>query len=700
MIGLAILTGASQWLADQSIEAERQAVAKQAEFKQLGFDLSNASNFLTEQARRYTIFGDKAHFDAYWKEVNETKTRDRVISRLVALGAPKAELDLIEKAKNSSDTLIATEDAAMKAVEAKNFDRARQLMYGPEYDRNKAVIMEPIAQFQAMMNGRATREAETARAYARTMSIVGSVMILLMAVATIGILVLFYGRRVIKPMVAFNDAITRLAKGEQVEIPCTDRRDEIGDTARGVNAIREMVAEKAAKDAAEKADRDLKDAAAKAERERIAAEEKAAADKRAEEERAAATAKVMAEFDAAVGGIAKAAMAGDFSRRVPLEGKEGVIRNLAEAMNAMCDNIGKVMDDLVGMMSALAEGDLTKRITANYEGTFGTLKESANGTAEQLAAIVSDINAAVTEVSNASSEVSTSTVDLSQRTEEQAAGLEQTAASMEEMSATVKKNAENARHANELTMGTRTAADQGGKVATSAMQAMSRIEESSAKIADIIGVIDEIARQTNLLALNAAVEAARAGDAGRGFAVVASEVRSLAQRSSQAAKDIKDLITNSNTEVKEGVSLVNSAGNSLSQIMESVKQVADIVADIATASAEQATGLDQVNKALTQIDEMTQQNSALVEENAATAKTLEQQAAAMKERVAFFRLAEGMAQAVRRAEPAKPAAARPAMKPAAKPEAARATVATKPAARAMPRTEGNLAVKDDDWREF
>jgi methyl-accepting chemotaxis protein len=264
----------------------------------------------------------------------------------------------------------------------------------------------------------------------------------------------------------------------------------------------------------------------------------------------------------------------------------------------------------------------------------------------------------------------------------------------------VKKNAENAQAANQSASGTRDVADRGGQVVAKAVDAMARIEESSRKISDIIGVIDEIARQTNLLALNAAVEAARAGDAGRGFAVVASEVRSLAQRSSQAAKDIKDLITNSNTEVKEGVSLVNSAGNSLSQIMESVKQVADIVADIATASAEQATGLDQVNKALTQIDEMTQQNSALVEENAATAKTLEQQAAAMKERVAFFRLAEGMAQAVRRAEPAKPAAARPAMKPAAKPEAARATVATKPAARAMPRTEGNLAVKDDDWREF
>jgi methyl-accepting chemotaxis protein len=166
---------------------------------------------------------------------------------------------------------------------------------------------------------------------------------------------------------------------------------------------------------------------------------------------------------------------------------------------------------------------------------------------------------------------------------------------------------------------------------------MARIEETSHKVSDIIGVIDEIARQTNLLALNAAVEAARAGDAGRGFAVVASEVRSLAQRSSQAAKDIKDLITNSTGQVRDGVELVNEAGTALTEIVESIKTVAAIVSDIANASAEQATGIEEVEKALAQMDEATQQNSALVEENAATAKVLEQQAKAMDERVSFFR---------------------------------------------------------------
>jgi methyl-accepting chemotaxis protein len=269
----------------------------------------------------------------------------------------------------------------------------------------------------------------------------------------------------------------------------------------------------------------------------------------------------------------------------------------------------------------------------------------------------------------------------------------------------VKKNAENAQQANQVTSETRTVAERGGAVVGNAVNAMARIEESSRKISDIIGVIDEIARQTNLLALNAAVEAARAGEAGRGFAVVATEVRSLAQRSSQAAKDIKDLITNSSGQVKEGVELVNRAGTSLKEIVDSIKKVAEIVADIANASIEQSTGIEQVNKALTQMDEVTQQNSALVEENAATAKTLETQANAMDERVGAFRLDESAVagQATRPVAAVKATAAPAAQRPKAVPKAAaapRRVAANGGPARRMQAALATAVQSDADWKEF
>jgi methyl-accepting chemotaxis protein len=309
-----------------------------------------------------------------------------------------------------------------------------------------------------------------------------------------------------------------------------------------------------------------------------------------------------------------------------------------EARAEAAREVARVIAALGAGLDRLAEGDLGCRLTENFTSEYQKVQNDFNAAIDQLKEIIGAIVSSTREVANAAAEISTSTTDLSQRTERQAANIEATSASMEQVSATVKKNAENAQQANQLTKDTCEVADRGGQVVTKAVSAMSRIEESSRKISDIIGVIDEIARQTNLLALNAAVEAARAGEAGRGFAVVASEVRSLAQRSSQAAKDIKDLITNSNAQVREGVELVNHAGGSLGEIVESIKRVAAIVGDIAHASNEQAGGLDQISKALAQLDEVTQQNSALVEENAATAKTLEHQSAAMGERIDFFRL--------------------------------------------------------------
>ncbi len=472
--------------------------------------------------------------------------------------------------------------------------------------------------------------------------VMAGVLLVLLALVAAGITAI--RRNVVKPVLKLTDTLSTIAGGDTgVDVPYIERHDEIGTIAKATLSLRDSLIENA-RQQAEAAEHDRHAIEEKAERDRLAAEEKIETDRQAAEARDAAMQKMAEEFEAAVGTIVNAAVAGDFSQRVDITGKTGLVFNVGTAINSLCENVANALDGLVRMLNALADGDLTQRITADYQGSFALLKDNANKTAERISSTVADIKAAAHEVTNASMEITTSTTDLSQRTEEQAASLEETSASMEEIAATVKKNADNAQEASKSAIGTREVANRGGEVVAQAVSAMAQIEESSRNISDIIGVIDEIARQTNLLALNAAVEAARAGDAGRGFAVVASEVRSLAQRSSQAAKDIKDLITNSGGQVKEGVELVNRAGTALTEINESIKQVVDLVSDIAAASGEQSTGIEHVNKALTQMDEVTQQNSALVEENAATAKTLESQAKAMDERIAFFRIAEADAQ--------------------------------------------------------
>jgi methyl-accepting chemotaxis protein len=327
--------------------------------------------------------------------------------------------------------------------------------------------------------------------------------------------------------------------------------------------------------------------------------------------------------------------------------------------------IGKEMAHLIGVvadgLAGLSRGDLSVRISNEVADAYVQLKNDFNATVDHLTEALSGITSAAHDVAIAASEIATGTTDLSLRTEEQAASLEKTSTSMERVAVVVKQNADNAQQANQFAADACDVANRGGDVVAEAVKAMSRIEESSSKISDIIGVIDEIARQTNLLALNAAVEAARAGEAGRGFAVVASEVRSLAQRSSQAAKDIKSLIVSSSGQVQEGVELVNRAGTSLSEILDSIKKVAGKISSIADASADLASDLQQVYAVLARIDEVTQRNSALVEENAATVKVLEQQSVGMAERVAFFKVgakaADGHLAVVASGEVARHAAA-------------------------------------------
>jgi methyl-accepting chemotaxis protein len=353
-----------------------------------------------------------------------------------------------------------------------------------------------------------------------------------------------------------------------------------------------------------------------------------------------------------------------------------------------------VLAETARVMTAMAGGDLTTRMEGVYTGEYAKLSESVNGCTDRLKDVVTEIRAAAVSVASASTQIAQGNNDLSSRSQEEASSLEETAASVEEMTATVKQNAENARQASQVAKGAREHAEKGGAVVSSAVTAMQGINASSKKIADIIGVIDEIAFQTNLLALNAAVEAARAGEQGRGFAVVATEVRNLAQRSATAAKEIKSLINDSVEKVSEGSRLVNESGTTLEAIVLSVKKVNDIIAEIAAASEEQSTGIDQINKAVTQIDETVQQNAALVEEAAAAAESLQEQSNRLTGLMETFDTGdkEYSASAV------DTLLSRPALKPAKL-----KAVAAKPAARVPDRKVAapRKAVGDDSsWSEF
>jgi methyl-accepting chemotaxis protein len=397
----------------------------------------------------------------------------------------------------------------------------------------------------------------------------------------------FVTRGMIRPLHGLRDCLLQIAGGSlDLDVPSADRDDEIGEIGKAVVSLRNAALEKGRVEQRQHAEQQRQQVE---EQRRIESEAQAKSD--------AERTKIAGEQSRVVGSIAKG-------------------------------------------LKSLAEGNLTYRMNEVFAGAYEQIRQDFNLAAERLQETIQAIAEAARQVAGASREISGGTTDLSQRTESQSAVLEKTSASMEEISSTVRQNAENAQHASKITAETRSVADRGSDVVGKTINSMSHIEESSRKIADIITVIDEIARQTNLLALNAAVEAARAGEAGRGFAVVAAEVRSLAQRSAQAAKDIKALITNSFGEVQEGVALAGQAGAALSEVVASVTKAAEVVAEIAKASSEQAGGLAQISSALSQIDEANQQNSALVEESAASAKTLEIQSGAMAEQVGFFRIGQ------------------------------------------------------------
>jgi methyl-accepting chemotaxis protein len=416
------------------------------------------------------------------------------------------------------------------------------------------------------------------------------------AVVILGVLVaLALGNRLSRVIRGTTEAMTKLAGGDtSVAVPGCGRRDEIGTMAAALQVFKDIAVEK----------------------QKLEAQQGLAADE--------------------ISQLVAAATAGDLTRRIDMTGKTGFFQKLGEGMNGLLDAVGSATGEVVGMMSALAHGNLSRRIAGDYQGQLLTLKSDANATADKLAQVVGQTIEGMAAIKDATAELASGATDLSSRTEAQVARLEEIAASVRQLTSTMRESADNTDEATKLAASARKSAENGGRVADSAVAAMSQIEQSSQRISDIVGMIDDIAFQTNLLALNAAVEAARAGEAGRGFAVVAGEVRALAQRSSHASKDIKVLIANSSTQVKQGVQLVNDAGATLSEIVSSVKHVSDIVAAIADANSGQLTAVHQVQEAVARIEQVTQQNAALVQQSTAALGSVDNQVRTVTEVIGFF----------------------------------------------------------------
>ncbi|KQW27423.1 chemotaxis protein [Rhizobium sp. Root274] len=538
------------------------------------------------------------------------KRAGEMLARLpkIASTANATESQLLDKIKGTLDAYF-TQIRAMVAVAGSEAGKDPAVMkaeLAKALDAQK-VVTSAVKEYSTLSATTLTASRDNALAASGFTMLVQILTAGVCIVAGVAISFVLARRGIVNPIRSLTAVMSDMAAGHlPKEISGTERKDEIGEMARALEVFRTNEAQMRAMEAQEAA---------------LTAQSK--------------------DLQSSISVIVKAAAAGDFSQRISKSYEDADLQRFAGSVNELVENVDRGITEVRRVIAALADADLTHEMEGQFQGAFAELQGNVNQTMAVLRQTMQNILTAAGTITGNSGELSSAANQLARRTEQQAASLEETAAALEEITTTVKTSTQRANEASHMVRETKESAGKSGDIVRNAIDAMGRIEQSSSKISQIISVIDEIAFQTNLLALNAGVEAARAGEAGRGFAVVAQEVRELAQRSANAAKEIKTLINTSAEEVKGGVSLVLSTGDALREIEDLVNRVNDHVVTIARAAEEQSAALGEINTSVNHMDQMTQQNAAMVEETTAASQVLAGEARQLQAQLARFQLDAG-----------------------------------------------------------